>query len=878
MNFLKSGLQTVLGSQQPNQTPSGAETVELLVERVTSSTLLEDRRDACRALKALSKKYRIEVGIGMNAMLQVVENDRTDCEIIGYCLDTLCHVTYPEQFEEEEDNPNVTANIGEQFTEIFIKNSDNVCLVLGCLEEYDFRVRWAAIKLLTNLLANRPKEIQEIVLVSPMGVSKMMDLLIDSREVIRNDALLLMIQLTKGNGNIQKIVAFENAFDRLLDVIKEEGCSDGGIVVEDCLILMLNLLKNNPSNQQFFKEGSYIQRLAPMLELSTDQDQAGMSPQKVSNLHCMLQVVRALVCPSNPQQVISSCQKAIRSSGLLSAICNIIMASGVPPDLLIETINTIAEVIRGDGQNQDYFNSFVAPCDPPLSAIVLLLMSMVNEKQPLSLRCAVLYCFQSYLYRNETGQTSLVKTLLQSSEQTQSITSGQLLCRSLFSTDPLSNWFAAVSMSHALLENPAQKEQLLRVVLATSHISKPVSLLEQCNQLLQQANCKFQSKVGLLMLLSVWLSHCQLAVRTFLSIPGTVAYLTGQISANEHGDNEYLVQGLCAFLMGICIQFNDNSVKEHQREFLCQLLVKRIGLDTYNKKLGEVSKHENYSKSAKQPQIRIAATTDLLLDYEFCRLFKALEAIITKTVNGFSTGGENITEITLSQEASGLVAQYKDIIREQDVRLQALQQQLAQSEAKVHELAGAVEQAQSSNAQLQDQNILLKAQLQAASDLRQQQTLSSSASSPLHILSAQGEPHHQQQEALEKRLSMLTLEQQTDRAKLAYYESENSRLLGELDQLRARVSVAEGKANESGTELDKLRKDQEDLLELLTDQENKMQRYRMELKRVTGHSFDEDDDVDDELQAIEANDGESKDMAETTTTASSSSYPGGFVC
>jgi hypothetical protein len=33
----------------------------------------------------------------------------------------------------------------------------------------------------------RPKDIQEIILVSPMGVSKLMDLLGDSREVIRND-------------------------------------------------------------------------------------------------------------------------------------------------------------------------------------------------------------------------------------------------------------------------------------------------------------------------------------------------------------------------------------------------------------------------------------------------------------------------------------------------------------------------------------------------------------------------------------------------------------------------------------------------------------------------------------------------------------------
>ena len=41
-------------------------------------------------------------------------------------------------------------------------------------------------------------------------------------------ALLLLIQLTKGNANIQKIVAFENAFERLLDIIKDEGNSDGG--------------------------------------------------------------------------------------------------------------------------------------------------------------------------------------------------------------------------------------------------------------------------------------------------------------------------------------------------------------------------------------------------------------------------------------------------------------------------------------------------------------------------------------------------------------------------------------------------------------------------------------------------------------------------
>jgi hypothetical protein len=33
-----------------------------------------------------------------------------------------------------------------------------------------------------------------------------------------------------------------------------------------------------------------------------------------------------------------------------------------------------------------------------------------------------------------------------------------------------------------------------------------------------------------------------------------------QVGSNEHDDSEELVQGICAFLMGICISFNDDTV------------------------------------------------------------------------------------------------------------------------------------------------------------------------------------------------------------------------------------------------------------------------------------------------------------------------------
>lgn len=49
--------------------------------------------------------------------------------------------------------------------------------------------------------------------------------------------VLLLQALTRSNGAIQKIVAFENAFERLLDIITEEGNSDGGIVWRDSFLL-----------------------------------------------------------------------------------------------------------------------------------------------------------------------------------------------------------------------------------------------------------------------------------------------------------------------------------------------------------------------------------------------------------------------------------------------------------------------------------------------------------------------------------------------------------------------------------------------------------------------------------------------------------------
>ena len=45
--------------------------------------------------------------------------------------------------------------VGEQFTEIFTKRQENIELLINLLDEFDFKVRYPTIKLLTNLLKNR---------------------------------------------------------------------------------------------------------------------------------------------------------------------------------------------------------------------------------------------------------------------------------------------------------------------------------------------------------------------------------------------------------------------------------------------------------------------------------------------------------------------------------------------------------------------------------------------------------------------------------------------------------------------------------------------------------------------------------------------------
>lgn len=64
------------------------------------------------------------------------------------------------------------------------------------------------------------------------------------------DGLILLNTISSGNNQeVQKIIAFEGAFEKLFTIAINEGGNMGGTDVASCLDVVHNLIKNNQSNR-----------------------------------------------------------------------------------------------------------------------------------------------------------------------------------------------------------------------------------------------------------------------------------------------------------------------------------------------------------------------------------------------------------------------------------------------------------------------------------------------------------------------------------------------------------------------------------------------------------------------------------------------------
>ncbi|KAJ3275936.1 Vesicle-mediated ER to Golgi transport protein [Terramyces sp. JEL0728] len=590
-------------------TPDASSTIDKLCDRVRDSTLLEDRRSAVQGLRGLARDWQV--------------NDRMDVEIIKLTLETLNILC----------STNGDDDMGKTLTEIFVKDAQNISLLLDILAEVDFYVRFNCVQLITTLFNNVGNALHEGILTSPLGISRLIDLLDDRREIIRNgklvltvDGLLLLISLTANNADIQKIVAFENAFDRLFSIIMEEGSIEGDIIVQDCLQLMCNLLKHNASNQNLFRETSCIKKVPHLLvyrdangqSVSLAKNRDELSEQKIANITSVLELIRILVEGNNQNTTIN--QNLFGQSNMVAALFELGMTTHMPLNIRIQSLLAVGDVINLHEVNRDRFSRCSAKMSiqaehtglpnqkPPPGTLTQSAMALIQTamgKNPFGLQSAATYAFRCYIEDNMEGQIAISTSLKPSSDsETGSLIVANLLDLTTARKDPWVLWFAANMLLHSLHRNPHSQDLALSVIFQEH--GETISLIHKvCYTLLCASRDNLDPKVqiGLLSLLA----------------------LVEQI--NHASGIDPIVQGLAAFLYGLVFEFNDDSEPTFTRANLQNVVSSRIGVDNF------LSRAQRLKES--KPYLSNSDDLENPFDHVFLDFLKSHLDQITRSVTVF---------------------------------------------------------------------------------------------------------------------------------------------------------------------------------------------------------------------------------------------------
>jgi outer membrane murein-binding lipoprotein Lpp len=180
----------------------------------------------------------------------------------------------------------------------------------------------------------------------------------DVRDAVRNAGLLLLVELTTGaNEDLRKIVAFEDVFGKVFTVIQSEGgLSEAGIVAQDCLTLLANLVRGSASNQTMFRESGCVKQLHQLLVATFPPDpaEAGLLAQNREKATWgTLQLMKLFFTAGESNTPPN--QNMFYHAGIARLLCDISFSALVPPPIRASALETIALLIAGNPPLQEQF-------------------------------------------------------------------------------------------------------------------------------------------------------------------------------------------------------------------------------------------------------------------------------------------------------------------------------------------------------------------------------------------------------------------------------------------------------------------------------------------------------------------------------------------
>ncbi|KAL8835590.1 MAG: hypothetical protein Q9176_006804 [Flavoplaca citrina] len=606
----------ILEAQAPAKQNATA-TIDTLCGRLQSATLLEDRRAAILGLRSFAKQWPASVASGgLRNLIRCLSKDLEDVDTTKNTLETLLML-----FNPDESSPEASDDIALWLADEFTQRQENITVLLDLLESYDFYSRLYSLQLISAISTARPERTQECVGTSPVGVSRLVAILDDKREAVRSEGLLLLVSLTRSSSELQKVVAYENAFDRVFGIIDAEGSlTNGGIPVQDCLSLLANLLRLNISNQNLFRESGWMKKLTSLLSDvlkahgSSDGVPQWARPQQDKNVWGLLAVIRLFLIRGSIGTQAN--QRSCWRNGLLVQVLEIAFHSVMDLNIRAEALVTAADLIRGNAQLQEAFaqldvpspnpqppttqvnghtNATVSPRDNVISALLEVAL-VTSSLQTFDVRLACCECIKAYMQGHNPIRLFFLRRAIEghTSEETEPDNILTILIQNSVSRsgDPYRLWIAAVLLFHLLHEDFEAKSTAMQVTEGDAEDGEEVVTCIQAlagNLISAEQNMEDERvSIAYLTILCSWLYEDHDAVNDFLSegiiIQSIVQFVT------QSNQSRTLASGLCAILLGIVYEFStkDSPVP---RDTIHQILTTRLGRERYIDQITRLREH-----------------------------------------------------------------------------------------------------------------------------------------------------------------------------------------------------------------------------------------------------------------------------------------------
>ncbi|RZC49433.1 hypothetical protein C5167_017865 [Papaver somniferum] len=588
--------------------------VQSLLERIKN---VEDDNDNKRieALDELQSVVEESVSaqlafgeLGISVLMGVIKSERDNEKMVKGALESLASALTPIAPEGGVKNEIHPAMMN---SDLLCREAENISLLLGLLDSDNFTVQYHTLQLLTALLTTSRNRVQEAILTIPQGITRLMDMLM-SREAIRNEALLLLTYLTHEAEEIQKIVVFEGAFEKIFIIIQDEGGAEGGVVVEDCLVLLNNLL-HCLSNQRLLRETTGFEPLISILVLESRVSK--FSKQKTSNLLRALDIVEMLLVGGSAAE----CGKDNRMSNQTvlyqKKLMDELLMLGVENQraavsLRCSALRCIGYLVVGHRQNLDAFASKVLGEDPNVEPALNSILRILLRGSTAQEFVAADFVFRCFCEKNSDGQGLLASTMIpqpQSMSHTPlediNMSFGSMLLRGLTVSETdgdLETCCRAASvLSHILMDNIQCKERVLRIEVEAPIPSSQEPLMHRILKYLALSSIKLKDgnhkmsardsyiQPVILKLLVTWLADFPDAVHCFLVLRPHLTYLLELVS---NLSVSVCTKGLAAILLGECFLYNKSDDKSKDASLVVDVISEKVGLTSYLLKLEDLQR------------------------------------------------------------------------------------------------------------------------------------------------------------------------------------------------------------------------------------------------------------------------------------------------